>query len=135
MTAERVNRELPPDQRTVLVVDDHELVRNLMVRALEAAGLKAAAVGTGRDAIELARRDDGQLGCVVQDLSMPEMRGEEVIRQLNEILPGLPIVAFSAQDKHSAAERLAGLDVAGFEKKPFRIHAMVELIRTLITRQ
>ncbi|QDV06934.1 putative transcriptional regulatory protein TcrX [Planctomycetes bacterium Poly30] len=134
MTASRENRESLRDPKTVLVVDDHELVRNLMVRVLEAAGLKAVAVGTGLDAIELVRRDDGQLGCVVQDLSMPEMRGEEVIRQLNEIRPGLPIVAFSAQDEHSAAERLAGLDVAGYEQKPFQIQAMVELIRGLIQR-
>ena len=115
----------------VLVVDDHELVRKLVVRLLEGAGLTVIAVETGLAAIELVRQRDQDIGCVLQDLSMPNMRGEEVIRRMHEIAPDLPIVAFSAEDEYSAAERLSGLNVAGYVQKPFGINAMVELILRL----
>ena len=112
-------------------MDDHEHVRNLVVRVLESGGLTVVAVDTGLRAIELVQEAPDRFGCVVQDLSMPNMRGEEVIAKMNAIRPDLPIVAFSAEDEHTAAERLAGLTVTGFVQKPFEISAMVELILRL----
>lgn len=121
-------KEPIPNRLAVLVVDDHELVRNLVVRILEEAGLEVLAAETGPAAIELVQQRPQDIGCVVQDLSMPNMRGEEVILRMNEINPRLPIVAFSAEDQHDAAERLSGLHVAGYIQKPFQIKTLVEMI-------
>lgn len=115
----------------VLVVDDHKLVRNLVVRLLEEAGLSVMAVETGVAAIELVRQRPHEIGCVLQDLSMPNMRGEEVIVRMQEINPDLPIVAFSAQDDESAAVLLSGIKVAGFVRKPFDIKVLLDLILRL----
>ena len=120
--------EPSPVHRSVLVVDDHALVRNLVVRILEEAGLTVLAVESGLDAIDCVQQRPGEIGCVLQDLSMPDMRGEKVIGRIHEIDPDLPVVAFSAEDEYSAAERLSGLSIASYVQKPFDIKALVELI-------
>ncbi len=117
------------------MVDDHALVRNLVVRILENAGLTIVAVESGLEALELVRQSPLHFGCVLQDLSMPAMRGEEVIRQMHEINADLPVVAFSAEDEFAAAERLAGLNVAGYLQKPFDIKKMVSTILRLTTTE
>ena len=125
------NEALPRNHTAVLVVDDHEQVRKLVVRILEGAGLTVIAADNGIAAIEHIEQPNHGIGCVVQDLSMPRMPGEEVIRRLNEIAPDLPIVAFSAQDEESAADRLQELNIAGYVQKPFEIDAMVEMLLRL----
>lgn len=127
-----MNKKAPlPDHGAVLLVDDHDMIRKLVVRVLEGAGLKVMAVDNGLAAIDLVQQPAHGIGCVIQDLSMPTMRGEEVIRRMHEFVPNLPIIAFSAEDEDSAAIRLTGLNVAGYIQKPFQIDVMIEMILRL----
>ncbi len=78
--------------KVVLVVDDHDLVRSLVVGILESNGFSALSATTGPEAIKLMRERNRDIGCVIQDLSMPQMSGEEVIV---EFLEGDRLEAFA----------------------------------------
>ena len=103
----------------VLLVDDHELVRNLIVTLLEAHGFDVMTASTGPDAIDLLSTHANSIGCVIQDLSMPKMPGSEVIAELLKIRADLPIIVLSADDEAYAKPQLAGLNIAGYVQKPF----------------
>src|SRR5688572_1685591 len=79
----------------VLVVDDGELNRRVLVRALEAEGHTAAQAVDGRAALELLRREPFDV--VLLDLVMPEMDGYETLAAIkaDETLRHLPVIVIS----------------------------------------
>ena len=81
----------------VLVVEDDESVRKLLLMLLESEGYSTSAAADGAQAIENARKERPDL--VVLDLMMPEVEGEEVIKSLwaDPSLVGVPIVVVSAK--------------------------------------
>jgi DNA-binding response OmpR family regulator len=67
---------------TVLVVEDEEGVRNLMVTALENCGYNTLQASRPVEAIVLSDRYAGAIDLLVTDVVMPEMKGDELARQL-----------------------------------------------------
>ncbi|NNF15289.1 MAG: response regulator [Gammaproteobacteria bacterium] len=132
MTDTPIKDRIPAATPAVLVVDDNELVRSLVVGILENAGLTVLAADAGPTAIELVRTGGGSIGCVLQDLSMPGMSGDAVILEMLKLNPDLPIVVYSAEDEVAATLRLTGLKIAGYIQKPFEAEQLVTTIRGLV---
>jgi two-component system, cell cycle response regulator DivK len=84
------------DNRTVLVVDDHEDIRELMRISLQAEGCHVVEAANGKEAVELAPQVGPRL--ILMDLSMPVLDGYEATRQIHQQpqLQDIPIVAVSA---------------------------------------
>ena len=74
-------------QKQVLLVDDSDFFRQLMVPALNAAGLNVTSVGSGSEALRL--RDAGmQFDVIVSDIEMPDMDGLQLARTYAPAVPG-----------------------------------------------
>ena len=71
----------------VLVVDDEEIVRSLAKRMVEEAGFSVLTAGDGEEAIRLFRQHQHEIVCVLLDLTMPKMDGQETFRELRRIRP------------------------------------------------
>ena len=69
--------------QTVLVVEDDEPFRMMLVSALERRGYDARGVGDGDGAIAAARHDSPEMAVV--DLRLPDMSGLDVVRELKAI--------------------------------------------------
>jgi two-component system, NarL family, nitrate/nitrite response regulator NarL len=81
----------------VLVVDDHQMLREALVGLLELAGFEVVgAVGDGADATVLATELEPDV--VLMDLSMPVLNGLDTTRLLREVVPEVAVVVFSAFD-------------------------------------
>ena len=117
---------------SVLVVDDNDLVRKLIVAILEDAGITVLEAASGPEAIGHVTNDGNAIRCVLQDLSMPQMPGEEIVAELLKIDPTLAIVILSVDDPAYSASKLSGLDIAGYIQKPFDTVALVSKVRGLI---
>ncbi len=86
--------ELPTMARRILVVEDDALVRRALIRMLVEQGFEPVAVAGGREALALL--DVGaDVACVVTDLAMPEMDGEQLAARVTALRPALPIVMIS----------------------------------------
>lgn len=89
-------RTVDPGARRLIVVDDHEVVREGLVAVLsrepdlEVVGTAA----TGREAAELARRTRPDLAIV--DLRLPDTPGDALCRELRALLPDLEVVVLSS---------------------------------------
>jgi DNA-binding NarL/FixJ family response regulator len=82
---------------SVLVVDDHQMLREALVGLLELAGFAVVgAVADGADATALATELAPDV--VLMDLSMPVLNGLDATRLLREVAPDTAIVVFSAFD-------------------------------------
>src|SRR5262249_12062411 len=83
------------ESRTVLVVDDQAMVRNVPRRTLERAGYRVLQAENGRAALELLKTEHQDVGLVLLDLTMPEMNGEETFTLMHDYWPALRVLLSS----------------------------------------
>ena len=116
----------------VLVVDDEDIVRDLMVEILARAGLTVHGAATADDA--LLALETKEIDVVVTDALMPHISGFELLQELKRIRPELPvIVATAAATERTFLEaRAAGaIDVL---TKPFTHAELVEAVLSAARR-
>jgi len=112
--------------KKVLIVDDEELVRNYVRRALASRGWEITEAADGAAALKIVV--GGCFDAVICDLKMPDMRGEEVIRKVRELCPGLKIIAITGSVSNIKTPLAPGVEVEGFLIKPFGIDEIRELL-------
>jgi two-component system sensor histidine kinase/response regulator len=107
----------------VLVVDDNETNRTILVEMLSAWGAQPSAVSGGRAALEAlagAHKQDLPMRLVITDMQMPEMDGCDLSREIrrNPDFGGVPIVLLSSSARHGEATRCRELAIASYLTKP-----------------
>jgi CheY-like chemotaxis protein len=130
--------EIPPvdltGTGTVLVVDDEELVRRFAQDVLEGYGYQVVLAGNGQEAVELFRKQAGQIAGVLLDLTMPVMGGKEALRQLKEVHPDVRVVLSSGYDEAAEVRCLTGEGSVAFIHKPYTAAALAAKIKEVLTR-
>ena len=118
---------------TVLVVDDEEIVRSLAKNMVEIAGFSVLTAKDGEEAVRMYREHQDEIACVLLDLTMPKMGGEETFRAIRQISPDVRVVLSSGYSEETATGRLAGLGLAGFIQKPYQLDTMIATLRQSVT--
>ena len=108
----------------VLVVDDDEVARSVAQTLIEQLGFSVLAAKDGEEAIRLYREYPDQVVCVLLDLTMPKMGGEETFRELRTIDPKASVILSSGYGEEGATERFTGLGLAGFIQKPYKFRLL-----------
>jgi DNA-binding response OmpR family regulator len=117
--------------RTILVVDDETTLRETLVDALEAEGVRVVSAADGREALTVFRAERPDL--VLLDLMLPELSGIEVCRIIRAE-SGVPIVMLTAKD--SEIDKVVGLELGAddYVTKPFSVRELSARIRALFRR-
>jgi two-component system, cell cycle sensor histidine kinase and response regulator CckA len=84
---------------TILLVEDEELVRKVGKTALTSLGFAVLLAKDGVEAVEVFRQHEGEVLCVLCDLTMPRMNGWQTLAALRKLAPGLPVILASGYDK------------------------------------
>ncbi len=81
-------------QPTVLLVEDDELVRDAMCKALVRAGYLVQTAATGHDAVAILRTPLSPSGIdvVLLDIQLPDVSGIDLCARFRELQPNLPVV-------------------------------------------
>ncbi|MCF7810535.1 PAS domain S-box protein [bacterium] len=116
----------------VLVVDDDENVARLASRVLKRSGYEVITAGDGRGALEIFRRDSAKIDCVLLDLTMPNMNGEETFREMKKIKNDARVILVSGYGEEKATERFTGKGLKGFLHKPYRPKELIDLIGSVL---
>ncbi len=116
----------------VLVVEDDELVRTVLVRALEETGFEVLPAADGEQALGIAGKPEQRLDAVITDLAMPGIRGRELAERLEQVRPGVPVLFVSGHADDEVARR--GLLDPGqpFLQKPFDPEVIGLKVRELL---
>jgi signal transduction histidine kinase len=126
------SRRLPGSKR-ILVVDDDQPVRKAFIRGLTRAGFEVSEAANGREAINLHRQKPDAIDCVLLDLSMPDMDGEETFRELLQIRPDVRVVLNSGYAEEEILERFTGVQPAGILQKPCSRKDMITKIQDVLS--
>jgi CheY-like chemotaxis protein len=118
-----------PDVPTVLVVDDDEDSRRILMYGLGSAGYRVLLAENGAAALEVCRHVRPSV--VIMDLAMPEMDGLTATRQLksDERTRGVPIIAWSARVFAAEAKDLSEIGFDEVLPKPALPADVIDAVR------
>ena len=116
----------------VLVVEDSPKTASLLKRGLEEEGYSVDVAGSGKDALWMAA--EYPTDAIVLDVTLPDLDGFEVCRQIRQRGTWSPILMLTALD--AVHDRVRGLDVGAddYLTKPFAFAELTARLRALIRR-
>jgi len=117
---------------TVLVAEDEEAVRQIIVKALEARGYRVLSAGDGGAALERASAYARAIDLLVTDVVMPDMNGRELARRLTEARPSVKILYLSGYTDDAILHRGVLQEGVAFLQKPFSLRALARKIRQVL---
>lgn len=119
-----------PSARTLLLVEDEVLLRQIGVEMLKAEGFHVLAAEEGRDALRLFDLHADEIDLVISDMVMPGgITGMQLATQLRSRKPTLPIILMSGYSEEIISAESNPQAATEFIAKPFRYPDLVELIR------
>jgi signal transduction histidine kinase len=114
-------------EQPILIVDDDDSVRAVLVDNLKARGYRVLATDRGSEALALL--ESAPCAAAVFDFLMPEMNGAELARKARAMVPDLPIVFISGYSDTLALDTIDGAVVL---RKPFDLERLDEVLKDLI---
>ena len=124
----------------ILVVEDEDLIREMLVLALKEEGYEVISTKDGREALNLFQNSTSNgkelaFDLLILDLMLPQVNGLDICRLLRYQGNAIPILILSA--KASETDRVLGLEVGAddYLTKPFSMRELVARTRALLRRQ
>jgi CheY-like chemotaxis protein len=125
---------VPERPFTILVAEDEDVLRQVMIRLLGEEGYRTLEARDGGEALHLAHLAAPHLGLVVADVVMPGMDGWELGRRLAIDCPGIPVLYTSAYPSADIFHRAPSPSSVPFLQKPFEPEVFLETVRALLER-
>jgi len=126
----------PPLQQAsparILVVDDDDLIRGLIIDYLKDQGYAVHGAVDGAQGLHYFRTNPGRISLVILDMVMPKIGGEEVFEALKKIDPGVKVLLSSGYSGED--DRLARLLEAGvpFIQKPYSLSELTAAVEKIL---
>ena len=118
--------------RTILLIEDNEMNRDMLSRRLQRAGFDCVAVAGATEGIELAARR--QPAIILMDLRLPEFNGWDAAKLLkcDPQTRDIPLIALTAHAMEGDRERAIAAGCDDYDTKPIDLPRLLEKIHTLL---
>jgi two-component system OmpR family response regulator len=118
--------------RRILIVDDEDNLRSMLVAALKYEGYEVVYATDGAEGLKAVRNERPDL--IVLDVMMPNVDGFTMCRRLRESGDRTPIIFLTARD--SAADKVEGLTIGAddYLQKPFALEELVARVEAVSRR-
>jgi len=128
----RVVAESPGGSETVLVVEDDDALRRLILRILKNNGYNVLEARHGNDALLIYEGYKGVIDLLITDVIMPHMGGRELVKHLALLCPGLKVLYMSGYTDEAIV--LTGIlePDAPFIQKPFTSNSLLIKVREVL---
>jgi two-component system, OmpR family, response regulator len=114
-------------RRRILVVDDEPQIRDMVARALHAAGYGIDCAADGAAGLALALTGDYQL--VILDILMPATDGRKVLSQLRRLRPDQPVLVLSCLSDVTTKVNFLDMGAKDYLTKPFSLDELLARVR------
>jgi len=113
----------------ILIIDDEEIVREILLEVMEIANFRAYCAQTGKDGIEIFTRNRKNIKLILLDMVMPGLSGLETYQKLLALDPHIKIILMSGYPNKEAFH-LANLpENQDFIQKPFSVQEVISKVR------
>ncbi len=116
----------------VLIIDDEQPIRKMAARVLEKAGLEVTESQDGPSGLRRIEAQPDVYDLVLLDLTMPEMDGVEVLREIRKMRPQTPVLLISGYHSKDVIGRFTDDQPDAFIQKPFDVQTLRQKVRQMI---
>jgi signal transduction histidine kinase/ActR/RegA family two-component response regulator len=127
-------RDTPTGSERILVVEDDEKVRRVVVRILQEHGYAYLEAADGAEAIALLENGAPPVDLVITDLVMPGMSGIELAERIAQHWPGSGILFMSGYTDRAAADHGFLKKGCTYLQKPFTADILARKVRDVLDR-
>jgi len=125
---------MPERTARILIIDDDKQICVILADLVKKEGFEALTAYEGEKALKIVRSEDPDLMLV--DMMLPGMDGMEVMRQVKEIVPELPVVFITAHADARGAVNAIKAGAHDYLSKPFDNHEVIRVVhRALAERE
>ncbi len=121
-----------PPQRTILVVEDDDTVRDLITEILTLRGFQVLTACNGGDALQLARHHVGSIDLMLTDIIMRRIDGKRLSERIQALCPGIRVIYMSGYGDDVIHMHTASRE--DFLQKPFRSEALISKVEGVLSR-
>jgi signal transduction histidine kinase/ActR/RegA family two-component response regulator len=117
------------DSRVVLVVEDEEAVRKVIVKCMSRLGWKTIEAVDGEEAVRAHRDHVGKIDLLLSDYLMPKVNGLDAARQIRSRSPKLPVILMSGFTNEATVDSFRAEGFDHFLKKPFQLQDLRDMLQ------
>jgi CheY-like chemotaxis protein len=119
---------------TILIVDDDQPTVETIREILKALGYRVLTASSGEQALERWEAEESRIDLVLLDVMMPGMKGDDVFRRLKSMAPRTKVIFMSGFNVEKDLRALLTLGFDGFLDKPFKVHELVKIVRSVLKK-
>ncbi|NVM22568.1 MAG: response regulator [Desulfobacterales bacterium] len=119
---------------TVLLVDDEDMVIDVSREVLLEMGYKVMLARSGKEAVEVYKKNKDQIDLVILDMIMPDMGGGDAYDRMKVINSDIKVLLSSGYSVNGEASQILARGCDAFIQKPFTIEQLSQSIRRVLDR-
>jgi PAS domain S-box-containing protein len=123
---------LPTGNERILFVDDEQSLVKVVRRILEQLGYEVETKINPVEALELFRSGPDRFDLVITDMSMPQMTGKRLVKEILNIRADMPIVLCTGYHEKISEEKARGLGIKDYVTKPFVMQNFALTVRKVL---
>jgi PAS domain S-box-containing protein len=116
----------------ILFVDDEAMLADIAGRVLRSLGYRVTTRTSSVEALELFRARHGDFDLVITDMTMPNMTGADLAREMLAIRPGLPVILCTGYSEIMTAEQARQVGIRGYVMKPLTRREIAKAVRSAL---
>jgi two-component system cell cycle sensor histidine kinase/response regulator CckA len=121
-------------KKTILIVEDEQIVRDLAKKVLVQAGYRVLSAKNGRDALLVCKRMKDEVDLLVSDVIMPGMNGLELAKKMFFIQPKIKVLYMSGYSDRAIIHEAVVKKGTNFIQKPFTPEVLLQKVRETIIK-
>ena len=132
---------LPGDQKTgtlptgterILFVDDEASLVKMFTQMLIHSGYEVIGKTSSTEALNVFKENPDRFDLVITDMTMPEMTGDEIARQIIQIRPDIPIILCTGHSNRMDENKAKQTGIKAFASKPLERKELIEMVRKIL---
>lgn len=112
--------------KTVLVVDDEQMIRDMAEDMLNILGFKVFLAASGLEGLNLYKSNKNQIDVILLDLLMPEMNGTTCLKNLKNFDPNVKVIIASGIGEYEKRIELERMGIKAYLEKPYKIENIAQ---------
>ena len=125
---------LPKGAETLLVVEDEEAVRHLIVSVLRECGYTVLEASNAYEALPLGEHYEGRIDLLVTDVVMPKLNGVEMSERLRNVRPDMAVLFVSGHGDSAVSESILMRPGTEMLTKPMDDMTLARAVRRMLDR-
>jgi CheY-like chemotaxis protein len=124
-------RQSRQDSKTILVIEDEDMVRDMAVKVLQSFGYNTLEACDGEIGLGIYKKNHSLIDAVLLDIIMPKMSGTETFKQMLKINPHVKVIIASGHVTNQDQKKMFA-KASAYLDKPYQIMELKQALQSIL---